>query len=126
MAEMYLEGLRTRVADQWKKLGKQPVHKVKERLKKEDISQALKKAKEEREKYIKKNPQEQISLKEEISAIKKIVEEKKKKGKKTNAVEVKIAAIEEKLKPFKGQVNANDAKGIKEELSKLKKEAEDV
>ena len=122
MADMYLESLRPKIEGQWKKVGREPMHLVRERLSKEDVAEGIKKAKVERAKYIKKNPQEKISFDQEILNIKKSVEEEKKKGKNTSALEVKVEGLKERLKPFKGNVPSKDSEGIEKEIDTLKGE----
>jgi len=126
MAELYLETLRPRIEEQWKKLGENPRHIVRKRLNKEVVKEGIVEAKKERAKYIKKNPEKEVSLAEEINKIKSKIEEKKKGGKVTSQVENKLQAIQERLKPFKGKVSEADARGIIEELKTLGKETEEI
>jgi hypothetical protein len=126
MADMYFESLNPRLEDSWKKIGRKPIHLVKEKIKKEEVIAGIKKAKEERVKYIKKNPSEVLSIGQEISDMKKKIEELKKKGKKTSDLEIKLHSLEERVKPFKGKVPARDAQGISAELNELKKEVSKI
>ncbi|MCK4649724.1 DUF87 domain-containing protein [Candidatus Pacearchaeota archaeon] len=122
IAEMYLKSLRSKAMDQWKKIGKKPMHLVRRRLSAVEVTEGIKKAKTERAKYIKKNPQESISFNEEILNIKKSVEEEKKKGRDTSIFEVKIEGLKNRLKPFKGNIPSKDSLGIKQEIDALKLE----
>ncbi|MFH1521437.1 MAG: DUF87 domain-containing protein, partial [archaeon] len=122
MADMYLESLRPKVAEWWKNAGKTPVHLVRKKLSRTEVIEGIAKAKEERAKYIKKNPQGEVSFDEKISEIKKSVDEEKKKGKDTSALEIKVEGLRDRLKPFKGKVPAKDSLGIEQEIDALKKE----
>ncbi|MCK5321107.1 VCBS repeat-containing protein [Candidatus Pacearchaeota archaeon] len=125
MADMYLESLRPKVEGQWKKVGKNPMHLVKKKLNKSEVVAGIEKAKVERAKYIKKNPQEKVSFDQEILDIKKSVGEEKKKGKDTSALEIKIEGLKERLKPFKGKISSKDSEGIEKEIDSLRKEVSD-
>ncbi len=122
MADMYLESLRPKVEEQWKKAGKTPVHLVRKRMSRSEVVEGIAKAKIERAKYIKKNPQGKVSFDQKILDIKKSVEEEKKKGKETSALEIKIKGLQDRLKPFKGNVPTKDSLGIEQEINTLKKE----
>ena len=62
MAEMYLEGLRPRISDLWAKAGKEPMHKARKKVSKEEILAGIMKAKMEREKYVKGNKGEEAKV----------------------------------------------------------------
>jgi len=124
MADMYLESLIPVILGDWKSIGKNPEHIIRERIAREEITEGISKAEKERERYIKENPPQRISFAEEISNLRKNLEEKKRRGKNTVILESKIADFLNRLKPFKGMVSARDAEGIKQELSSLKKEVE--
>ncbi|PIN94501.1 hypothetical protein COU56_02600, partial [Candidatus Pacearchaeota archaeon CG10_big_fil_rev_8_21_14_0_10_31_9] len=124
MAEMYLESLRPRFVDSWKKLGKAPRHFVRKKIAREEVAKGIEEAKKERAKYIKKNPEKEVSFKEEIVDIKRKIEEFKKKGKDTSQIENKLNDLDNRLKPFKGKIGEKDAKGIKEEVDLIKEEVE--
>ena len=126
MADMYLESLVPRVAEQWKRLGKAPMHRVVEKIQRAEVIEGIKKAKIEREKYVLKNPEKSLSLNEELSGLKKALEEKKKLGKKTSNVELKIKSLEDRLRPFKGKIPEKDSAGIKREIDSIKKEIEGI
>jgi len=122
MADMYLESLRPRIQEHWAKLGKKPRHRVKKRLSKKAVKAGISKARKEREKYIKKNPQQVVSFGKEILDLKNLIEEKKKKGEDTTNLEIKFKDLKTRLKPFKGKVDSEDSEGIKNELEALKKD----
>jgi len=122
MADMYLETLRPKFVEQWKKLGKAPVHRIKKKISRAEVVKAISKARAERVKYAKKMPAEKISFDQELLDLKKKIEEEKKKGKVTSQVEAKLEDLKRRLKPFKGKVNQKDAEGIKQEVATLKKE----
>jgi hypothetical protein len=124
MAEMYLESLRPRFVDSSKKLGKAPRHFVRKKIAREEVAKGIEEAKKERAKYIKKNPEKEVSFKEEIVDIKRKIEEFKKKGKDTSQIENKLNDLDNRLKPFKGKIGEKDAKGIKEEVDLIKEEVE--
>jgi len=126
MADMYMESLLPRIAEQWKRMGKAPMHRVVEKIQRADVVEGIKKAKEEREKYILKNPEKNLSLNEEISKLKRALEEKKKMGKGTSNTELKLKNLEDRLKPFKGKIPEKDAVGLKSEMDLIKKEIEGV
>lgn len=54
LAEMYLDPLIKKLEEMWKKIGKKPVEKKREKFTKSDIESGVKKAKVERQKFIKK------------------------------------------------------------------------
>ena len=124
MADMYLEGLVPRIEEQWKSLGLAVKHLVKKKLAREEVEKAIEKGKEEREKYIKKNPQEQISIYQEIVNLKNKVEEKKRKGAQTSETEVRISDLVNRVKSANGKLNESDTKGVLTEIAKLKEELE--
>jgi hypothetical protein len=123
MADMYLEGLRPRLIEQWKKLRRTPVHLAKRKMSQQEVAKGVKVARSEREKYIKKNRQKDLFV-SEISAIKKVIEMKKKKGGKTLKIETVLRSFEKKVQ---GK-NLSDAgiKKAKKELSEIKKGAEKI
>jgi predicted RNase H-like nuclease (RuvC/YqgF family) len=126
MADMYFETLKPRIEEEWKKKGRKPEHIVKAKIAKEEVIEGIEIAKKEREKYIKKHPQETLSYREELQNLKKSLEEKKAKGKDTSSLEIKIKAIEDKLKTSKEKLSDKDVAGIKEEIEKIKKEGEKI
>ncbi|MEI6058319.1 MAG: DUF87 domain-containing protein, partial [archaeon] len=126
IADMYLESLRPRIEEAWKKIKKTPVHLEKKKIARTEVEKGIEMAKKEREKYIKKNPQKEISVAEELINLKKLVEEKKKKGNKTDAVELSINSLSERIKPFKGKIQEKDAKDIMSEVEVIKKEVEKI
>jgi len=122
MADMYLESLRPKIEEHWRKLRRKPVHLVRKKITKKEIIVGIEKAKKEREKYIKKFSQETLSFEQELKDLKKEIEEKKSKGKKTSKLELKLTDLENRLKPFKGKIKEKDAAGIKDEIALIKKE----
>lgn len=54
LAEMYLEPLAKKLEEMWKKIGKKPVEKKRQKFTKLDIESGVKKAKAERQKFIRK------------------------------------------------------------------------
>ncbi|MDH3353319.1 MAG: DUF87 domain-containing protein, partial [Nanoarchaeota archaeon] len=126
MADMYLETLRPKVLEVWKKLGKTPMHIVKKTLAKKDVISGIAKAKAERAKYIKKNPQKIVSLGERVSDFKSRIDGVKKKGADTSKIEISLTALEDKLRPFKGKVPENDAKVISAEFDNLEKQIVEI
>jgi hypothetical protein len=125
MADMYLETLRPNVAEQWKKANKTPEHIVKEKIAKSEVEAGILKAKEEREKFLKENPQKEFSIEEEVRKLKSSIEEKKKKGKNTVAVENKLTDFENRTKPLKGKkINPKDAEALLPEIKSLGEEIE--
>jgi hypothetical protein len=121
MAEMYLESLRPRFEDNWKTLDKKPMHIVKKKINKAVVSEGILKAKAARKKYVAKNPKKVQSFDQDIIDLKKLIEEKKRKGKLTSKVEMQLEDLKKRLKPFKGRVSANDSAGLKAEVEELKK-----
>lgn len=120
MADMYLETIAPTIAGHWKSLNKNPEHIVKERISKEEVSEGIEKAKEEREKFIKNNPQEEFSLDNEIRKLKDFIEEKKRKGINTSENENQLNDLQNRLKPFKGKkLSPGDIEGIKSELKSI-------
>jgi len=124
MSDMYLESLRPRFEESWKKLGKAPMHIVMKKISKEEVSKGITEAKAQREKYIKKNPQKDVSVNEELTSLKGLIEASKRKGKVTTAIENKVTIIKNRIRPFKGKVPENDSKQIIDEIAVLKKEVE--
>jgi len=124
MADMYLESLRPRFVSAWKSLHKKPMHPKKVIMKNKDLLKGISKAKKDRENYIKKNPQEVLSLGEEVAKLKSLIESKKRVGVNTSQFEATVQNLEDRLKPFKGNVPEDDSKGISQEISSLKKEIE--
>jgi len=122
MADMYLEGVRPRVLEQWKKLRKIPVHLKKEKISQKEVLEGVKSAKVEREKYLKKNPQGSLSLVQEVTAIKDLIAEKKKKKKNTAEIEGKLRDFVKRIRD-KGKIKANEVEAIKKEIDALKKAA---
>ena len=108
--------------ESWKNLGKAPMHLVKKRISREEVLAGVSKAKMEREKFVKKNPEKVLSFDVKISELKKIIEEKKKAGKVTSQIEAKIEDLKKRLKPFKGKVPEEDARGIRSEIKELEGE----
>jgi uncharacterized membrane protein len=121
MAEMYLESLRPRFEENWKSLGKKPMHLVRKKIRREVVSEGILKAKAARKKYVAKNPKKIQSFESEILSLKKLIEEQKRKGKQTSKIEMKFEDLKKRLKPYKGKVPANDAAGLKMEVEELKK-----
>ncbi|MBT4135340.1 DUF87 domain-containing protein, partial [archaeon] len=126
MAEMYLESLRPRFEENWKTLGKKPMHVVKKKIDRATVSEGILKAKAERKKYVSKNPEKVQSFDQEVLDLKKLIEEKKRAGKQTSSVELKLTDLKKRLKPFKGKISASDAKGMSAEVEGLKKEIKGV
>ena len=124
IADMYLESLLPNLTSYWKKLGKKPVVRAaRQMITKQALNEGITKAKAEREKYIKENPQQQLSLEEGLAAINKIVKEKK--GKKdTTGIEVKFNDFSSRVKSFNGKLSDKDKKDIQSEMDSIKKEAE--
>ena len=121
MVDMYLESLLPVIAGHWKSLGKNPEHIVLERLTKSEVTEGIEKAAREREKYLKEHPEKKLSLAEELSKLRKGIEEKRKSGKNTTDLESKLNDFQNRLKTFTGKVSVKDAQGIMLELNSLKK-----
>jgi len=124
MADMYLESLLPVILGDWKSIGKNPMHIVRERIEREEVMEGISRSEKERERYMRENPVREVSFREELWNLKREVEEKKKKGKNTAILESKIIDFQNRLRPFKDKINARDAEGIKQELDYLKKELE--
>jgi len=122
MADMYLETLRPKLAEHWKKIGKEPIHIVRKKIARSEVVKGIQAAKIERAKYIKKNPEKKISFKEEVSGLKSQMESLKKKGKDTSGIEIRVKNLEDRLKPFKGAIPAEDSQSIAIEVNELKRE----
>jgi len=122
MADMYLETLRPKLLEHWKKVGKEPMHIVKKKIAQSEIIKGVQAAKIERAKYIKKNPEKRVSFGEEVSALKTRMETLKKGGKDTSNIAIRVNALEERLKPFKGTIPSGDSQSIAIEVNELKKE----
>jgi surface protein len=122
VADMYLDSLRPRIEEQWKKLKRKPMHIVKKMISKEAMTTGLAEAKKQRKKYMKAHPEGVISLQKKILDLKVFVDEKKKKGIKTAKIEIKIQDLENRIKAFGGKVNEKDTKSVEKEISALKKE----
>ena len=101
---------------------RQSVEIVKKKINRQDISEGVAKAKLEREKFVKKNPEKSLSFDGEILKMKKALEDKKKLGKQTTQAEAKLKDLQTKLKPFKGKIKKEDAQGISMEIKNLMKE----
>jgi hypothetical protein len=121
MADMYLETIALKIIENWKRLGKSPVPLVKKRLSKSEVIEGIKKAKESRVRYIKENPQENISVSENISNLNKKIEGMKKEGINTSLIQIKLKDIGRRVKPFNGKIPIADAKNIKIELEEIDK-----
>lgn len=126
MADMYLDSLNPKVEAQWKRLGKTPIHLQKKIIDRNEVSQGIDKAKEERAKYIKKNPQRVISFEQEIINLKNKIEEIKKKGGDTSRVEIKLESLSNRIKLYKGKVPEGDAAGIKQEVVAISKDIANI
>jgi len=125
MSEMYFESLRPKLIEEWKKLGKAPMHLVKKKISKEEILKGIKEAKAERAKYIKKNPQKTLALKEEFLKIQSKIDEKKRGGKKTANIEIKLKNLQNETKKFMGKPLPKAEIGwISKEIKKIKDEIE--
>jgi hypothetical protein len=121
MVDMYLESLLPVIAGHWKSIGKNPEHIVRERLTKAEVTEGIEKAARERQKYLEEHPQAKLTLAEELSNLRKGIEEKRKTGKNTTDLESKLNDFQNRLKGFKGTVSVKDAEGIMTELNSLKK-----
>jgi len=122
MADMYLESLRPKLVEHWKKLGKEPMHIVRKKIARAEVVKGIQAAKIERAKYIKKNPEKRVSFKEEVSGFKKRLETLKKMGRDTSNIEIRVNGLDERLKPFKGVIPSGDAQSISIEVNELKRE----
>jgi len=122
MADMYLETLRPKLVEHWKKLGKEPMHIVKKKIARAEVMKGIQEAKIERAKYIKKNPEKRVLFKDEIVGLKERIETLKKMGKKTSTVEIRVKSLGERLKPFKKGISAGDSQSIAIEVNELKRE----
>jgi hypothetical protein len=121
MADMYLESLRPALEAEWKKIGKEPLHHVKKRISVGDVVKGISKAKKEREKYAKENPQKEDSFDRKIIELKNSLDELEKKGKNVSNLRLQLEDLRTRLKPYKGKVPEQDAEGINEEIEELKK-----
>jgi hypothetical protein len=119
MADMYLDAAVPKLEEQWRKLGRKPVHLVRKRISKEEVMKGILKAQKERTAYIKQNPEKKLSLNEEIGALKRDINAKKRGGKDTSKIEMQIADLEKRLKPSKGMVSKDDAEGIMKEIKDI-------
>jgi hypothetical protein len=122
MADMYLETLRPKLIEHWKKLGKEPMHIVRKKITRAEVVKGIQAAKIERAKYIKKNPEKKVSFKGEVSKLKERMETLKKTGKNTSNVEIRVKSLDDRLKPFKGKIPSEDSQSIAIEVNELKKE----
>jgi hypothetical protein len=122
VADMYLETLVPRLAEEWKKIGKAPRHIAKEKIARTDVERGIETAKKEREKYIKKIPQETLTLKQEIFNLKKEAEEKKKKGKNTTNSEQKIKDLEDRIGNYSDKISDKDKEGVMREIEGIRLE----
>jgi hypothetical protein len=122
MADMYLETLRPRLVEHWKKLGREPMHIVRKKITHAEVAKGIREARIGRAKYIKKNPEKKISFREQLSILNKRVDTLKKGGKDTSNVEIRMKSLRERLKPFKGEIPAEDSQGITIEVGELKNE----
>jgi len=125
MADMYLQILRPKLEESWMSVGKKPRHLVKKKISREEIVGGIAKAKEERVKYIKENPEEIIDIGREISKLKKKLAEKKRKGgdkRLISNIDSWIHALKERIKPFKGKINTEDSEVIMKALESVGKE----
>ena len=122
MADMYLETLRPKLVEHWKKLGKEPMHIVRKKIARIEVAKGIRAAKIERAKYIKKNPEKKVSFKDEVSGLKTRMETLKKSGKVTSNVDIRVKNLEERLKPFKKGIPSGDSQSIAIEVNELKRE----
>ncbi|VVB78317.1 Uncharacterised protein [uncultured archaeon] len=120
MADMYLETLRPGIEEQWKKSGKKVEHVVKEKISKEEVVKGIEKAKQEREKFLKSNPQEALSIDSELKKLKDLLDTKKKSGKNTIISENNFNNLQTRLKPLNGKpLSASDVDSLKLEIKNL-------
>ncbi|MFH0808261.1 MAG: Ig-like domain-containing protein [archaeon] len=126
MADVYMESVRPKILEYWKQAGKEPVHMIKRRLKKDVVMTGIQKAKEERANYIKKNPQEIVSINEELLELKKEIEGKKKEGIDTSKIEIEFHVLEDRVKPFKGKVPAGDADVLRLDVERIRAELDEL
>jgi len=126
MADVYLETIRPKVLEYWKKLGKEPMHLVKKRLTKTAGLSGIKEARAKRASYIKKNPQKIVSINEELSELKKQIDEKKRSGVDTSRVEIDLQVLEDRVKPFKGKIPAGDADVLRLEAQRIEGELSEL
>ena len=123
IVDMYLDSLKPSLETQWKKIKKKPEHLVKERLSKETVLKGIDLAKKERAKYLKENPEKEVSATQLISDVKKALEEKKRKGKDTSKLDLKLEDLQKRFKEG-GKLNKNDIKGMESEIADVRKEVE--
>ena len=116
VADMYMETLRPKILEQWKASRHKPIHLVRKRISHEAIAKGVEKAKSERKEIIEKEKKE-LTPKQAIIELKKRVEEAKKKGKQTAALEIDLTRLVEEVKKSKGKDDKND---------ELKKQIDDI
>ncbi|NMB66910.1 ATP-binding protein, partial [Candidatus Woesearchaeota archaeon] len=120
MVDIYLESLVPSIANNWKELKKSPEHLVKKKISSSDVLGGISKGEKDREKYIQENNKnEEFSLDEELKKIKFNLAEKKRRGKNTVNLELKLKEFEEKLKSLDQKFTKEDLIGIKKELNSL-------
>ena len=125
MADMYLEPLVATIQGHWMSLKKNPEHIVRQRISREEIIKGIEKSMQEREKFLRNNPQTN-PIEADISNLKKSVLEKKKLGKNTLSIESRITDFENKIKSFKGKIDPKYFGSIKQEIISFKKEIDNI
>jgi hypothetical protein len=87
-----------------------------------EVASGVEKAKKERAKIA--SQQKEVSVPEELSRLRKAVEDAKRKGKNTSNQEIKAKAIADRVKAYKGKISAKDAEGLAREIAAIKAEIE--
>jgi len=126
MADMYLESLVPRFEEQWKSIKKKPMHIVKQRISQTDVAAGIMKAKAEREKFAKENPDKDVSVDEMVLKIKSVIDGKKRGGKDTSQTEIKFETLKNKIKSFNGKIDSNNLAMIKQEIDAINLELDKI
>ncbi len=119
MADMYFESLKPRLEEQWKRLKKKPMHKPKQKIKREEVMMGVSESIKQRKEYEQKNPKQKITFQQDLEEIKKELRKVKKKNE-AKMIKEQLTDIEQRIKPYKGSIPQKDAEGIKKELQDIK------
>src|SRR3989338_1407540 len=123
MADMYLEPLKQKLKETWVHIQKKPEHIVRKKISSQEVLEGISAGKKERKKFLQKNPEKEISLKEEMNKLKKGLDEKKSQGKNIFILETKFDDLKNRIGK-NDKVNPDNAKGILSEIEQFKKDIE--
>jgi hypothetical protein len=126
MAETYLEALRPKFEPIWTKLGREPMHRVAMRLKKDVVEAGVVEAKSGRKELEMQNPLEDVSFDEEMKVIQAGIEKKKAEGLDTSSVELEMKDLVDRVTAANGKFDANAAAGVKAQFESLKDNVENL